>query len=232
MQFGNIKILVVIASVAVWATFGAIGQVNAQSPLPDGSSPVSPPPITPPTLPIVDPANELKGLALVEALHKGGFVLYMRHAETGVVSEKCDENSVSAIGSENARKVGAAIRDLKIPVGAVRSSHPCRCSVTASLLGLGAVELTEDLNPIAPREGFDIGAARSKQINEAPATGKNTVLVSHMHGSRKKEEWVHLQIGEIIVFKPVANARAEPVARIRVDGWAELKKSMADAAAR
>ncbi|MCY7387491.1 MAG: hypothetical protein LH481_05400, partial [Burkholderiales bacterium] len=89
-----------------------------------------------------------------------------------------------------------------------------------------------DLNPVAPREGFDIGAARTRRLNETPATGKNTLLVSHLHGSRKKDEWIHLQLGEIIVFRPDANARALPVARIPVAGWATLRKTIADAAAR
>ena len=109
---------------------------------------------------------------------------------------------------------------------------PCRANVTACTLDVGKVEITEDLNPVAPREGFDIGAARTKRLNEMPTAGTNTVLVSHLHGSRKKEEWVHLQLGEIIVFRPDANANAEPVARIPVAGWAALKKVMADAAVR
>ena len=214
----------------------AIAQVAAPDTNPPSQGAANPPSqapaVAPSPLPIVDPANELKGIALVEALRKGGFVLYMRHAETGSLAEKCDENSLTAIGIENARIVGAALRDLRIPVGNVRSSVPCRTYMTAVTLGLGAVDITEDLNPIAPREGFDIGAARTKRLSETPVAGKNTVLVSHMHGSRKKEEWMHLQLGEIIVFRPDANACAEPVARIPVAGWAALKKSVADAAAR
>ena len=85
--------------------------------------------------------------------------MYMRHTETGNVTEKCDTTNLSAIGEENARSVGAAMRDLKIPIGAVRSSQPCRCAGTARLLGLGEVDITEDLNPVPPRPGFDIGAA-------------------------------------------------------------------------
>ena len=56
------------------------------------SVPLAPPP------PIVDPALELKGSALVAALRKGGLVLYMRHAETGVVTEKCEQSNLSTIG--------------------------------------------------------------------------------------------------------------------------------------
>ncbi len=188
--------------------------------------PVAPPVAAPPPPPVVDPAKELKGAALVEALRKGGFVLYMRHSETGTVTEKCDTTNLSALGEENARSVGAAMRDLKIPIGAVRSSQPCRCVGTARLLNMGTVDITEDLNPSAPRPGFDIGAARSKRLAEIPPVGTNTVLVSHLHGSRNKDEWLHLEMGEIIVFRPEVSPRAEAVARIRVADWVTLKKAM------
>ena len=242
-QFKNMKnLLCFISTSSLLSLIGtgvlapAIAQIVAPEATPTvqgaANSPSQSPAVALGPLPIVDPANEIKGIALVEALRKGGYVLYMRHTEAGSLDEKCDENSLSAIGTENARIVGAALRDLRIPVGNVRSSVPCRTNMTGATLGLGTVEITEDLNPIAPREGFDIGAARSKRLNETPVVGKNTVLVSHMHGSRKKEEWLHLQIGEIIVFRPDSNALAVPVARIPVAGWAALKKLVVGAAAR
>ena len=217
-------------SAAILIALGwVITQAAAQPPplvAPSGALAL-PPVANPPSLPVVDPAKELKGAALVAALRKGGFVLYMRHSETGTVTEICDTTNLSAIGEENARNVGAALRELNIPIGAVRSSQPCRCVGTARLLDLGKVDITEDLNPSAPRPGFDIGAARSKRLAEIPATGTNTVLVSHLHGSRNKDEWLHLQIGEIIVFRPEASPRAEAVARIQVADWVALKKAMA-----
>lgn len=88
------------------------------------------------------------------------------------------------------RVVGLAIRELRIPIGAKR----------VSALGIGTGEITEDLNPAAPQEGFDISAARAKCLNETPMAGTNTLLVSRLLGSRKKEEWIRLRLGEIIVF--------------------------------
>ena len=214
----------VLVALAIWGMH-ARAQTNPQPAVPEPNPAVAAqaPTIAPAPLPIVDPAKELKGPALLEALRKGGYVLYMRHAITGTVTEKCEKSNLSPAGEEQARNVGAAIRELKIPIGAVRSSQPCRCVDTARLLGLGDVDITEDLNPMAPREGFDIIAARFNRLNETPAAGKNTVLVSHLHGSRNKSEWLHLEMGEIIVFRPIANARPEPVARIPVAGWAALK---------
>lgn len=227
----------VFAALMVWS-MSAFGQANPQTNTNTPTPPTEavpalnlPPVPLPPTLPVIDPAKELKGSLLIEALRKGGFVLYMRHAETGIVTEKCDQSNLSVIGEESARNVGAALRELKIPVGAVRSSQPCRTADTARLLGLGAVETTEDLNPVAPRPGFDIGAARSRRLAEMPTAGTNTVLVSHLHGSIKKEEWLHLEMAEIIVFRPDGNGHAEPVARMRLGGWPALTKAMAANAA-
>ncbi len=218
--------LVALVGAFTLACTCAVAQTPAQdSPAVPASAIIA----APEPLPIVDPAKELKGATLIRELRKGGFVLYMRHTEAGSPTEKCDQNSLSATGLENARIVGSAIRDLNIPVGAVRSSSPCRTNITATSLGLGVVEITEDLNPIAPMPGIDLGAARTARLNEAPLAGTNTLLVSHLHGSRNKDEWIHLGLGEIIVFRPVAGARAEPVARIAVVKWQRLRVEMAAA---
>ena len=99
------------------------------------------------------------------------------------------------------------------------------------LLGLGAVDITEELNPVAPRPGFDLAAARMKRLNEIPVAGTNTLLVSHMHGSIKKEEWIHLEMAELIVYRPNAKvqmeAPAEAVARIPVAAGLALRKERA-----
>ena len=190
------------------------------------------PPVPPaiPVLPLVDPANELKGAKLVDALRGGGYVLYMRHAlQIPPTTEKCDTSNLTPVGEEQARTVGAALRELKIPIGTLRSSQPCRNRDTARLLGLGPYEITDDLNPAGLREGFDVSAARRRQLQEVPPRGTNTLLVSHVHGSVKKEEWMHLEIAEIIVYRPDgkgASASTTPVARVRVEGWAGLIELM------
>ena len=84
------------------------------------ATPVAPEP-PPVILPLVNPADELKGRALVEALRAGGFVLYMRHAlQIPPTTEKCDTPGLTPVGEEQARNVGAAIRELKIPIGRLR----------------------------------------------------------------------------------------------------------------
>lgn len=215
--------VVLLASV-VWSV-----AVHAQA-APAVAPPPPPTPVVPAVvLPLVNPADELKGKALVEALRGGGYVLYMRHAlQIPPTTEKCEGPSLTPVGEEQARKVGEVIRELKIPIGRIRSSEPCRNRETARLLGLGTYEISIDLNPAGDNEGINAGAARQRQLAESPPPGTNTLLVSHIHGSKKKSEWMHLEIAEIIVYRPDGKGAATPVARVRIEAWGELQKVMRD----
>ncbi len=193
----------------------------------------------PPAAPLIDPARELKGAELVAALRKGGYNLYMRHAQANVGQdgnllqtpnwwENCTiQRNLSDMGKDQARKVGAAIRALKIPVDTVLASQFCRNRDTAHLMGLGAIEVSEDINhQIGQRAGFDVNVARFKRLAATPAKGQNTVLVSHTHGSPRMEERIMggMQEAEIVVFLPDGKGGAEPIARIPPPEWDNLIK--------
>ncbi len=123
---------------------------------------------------------------------------------------------VAPVGEEQARAVGAAIRELKIPIGQLRSSQICRNRDSARRLGLGEYEISDDLNPVGMRKGFDVGPARMRQLIEMPPRGTNTLLVLHVHGSKNKAEWMHLELAEIIVYRPDRKGETKPMARIRL----------------
>ena len=196
------------------------------------------PPI--PSIPLIDAAKELKGAALVQALKNGGFNLYMRHALSNVGQDgnlmqtpqwwdNCTiQRNIADAGREQARKVGAAIKQLKIPISQVVTAQFCRTRDTGHAMGLGPIEITEDLNhQIAQRVGFDVNAARFKQLAEVPVKGTNRVLVSHTHGSPKPEERIMgaLQEAEIVVYQPDHKGGSEPLARIAVADWDNLIKA-------
>ncbi|MBL8523722.1 MAG: hypothetical protein JNN20_08540 [Betaproteobacteria bacterium] len=169
-------------------------------------------------LPYIDAARELSGRKLLDALRAGGYNLYMRHAEQiPPKTDACEPINLTSRGVEQARRVGAAIRELKIPIGEVRTSEPCRNVDTAKTLGLGEYKVRKELNP-----GLEYGAPRTNMLMEMPVAGTNTILVSHVHGSRNKDEWMHLELGEVIVYQPNGKTPTAPVARIRVEGWDEL----------
>ena len=191
---------------------------------------------------LIDPERELKGASLVQALRRGGFNLYMRHAQSSVGQdgslqltpfwwENCAlQRNMSDVGREQARKVGAALRELKIPVDQVLTAQFCRTRETGHLLGLGPVEVTEDLNhQIGQRTGFDVNAARFRRLAETPAKGRNNLLISHTHGSQRAEERIMtgIQEAEIVVFQPDGKSGTAPVARIPVPEWENLIKAMA-----
>jgi phosphohistidine phosphatase SixA len=210
-------------------------QATAQ-PIIAGAPQVVQPPVAPQP-PMIDPARELKGLALVQALRKGGYNLYMRHAQANVGSdqdllktpmwwENCAiQRNMSDTGREQAKKVGLGIRTLKVPVGEVKASQFCRVRETATLMDVGAVVATEELNHvIGQRVGTDINATRFKLLATPPAKGKNNVLVSHTHGSSRNEERIMsgIQEGEVVVYQPDGKGNAEPVGRIAVTEWENL----------
>ena len=76
--------------------------------------------------------------------------------------------------------------------------------------------------------GADIDAARMRQLAQSPPRGANTVLVSHLHGSIKREAWMHLELAEIIVYRPDGKGGTKPVARVRVEEWGELRRIAAE----
>ena len=62
---------------------------------------------------------------------------------------------------------------------------------------------------------------------ESPRTS-NTILDSHVHGSRKKSEWMHLELAEITVYRPngaTTTAPPGPIARIQVETWQALLRA-------
>jgi phosphohistidine phosphatase SixA len=193
--------------------------------------------------PAIDPAKELTGMAIVAALQKGGYNLYMRHGAASVGQdastlpqtprwwENCAlQRNLDDTGREQARKVGNALRQLNVPIDAVKTSQFCRTRDTAYAMGLGAIEITEDLNhQIGQRKGFDFNAARFALLIKPPLPGKNVLLIAHTHGSARAEERVigQMQEAEIILYLPDGKGRVEPVARIPLETWDDLLKPTA-----
>jgi phosphohistidine phosphatase SixA len=175
---------------------------------------------TPYLYPPMDPADAITGSALVGALKKGGFVLYMRHTETGTVTKECNMSNLTPRGERDAARVGNALRTLGIPIARIASSPVCRVQDTARSLGLGAFDVVDALSNVPPNPHYDLNAARGKLLSTTPMPGKNLLLVSHMQSGNKTSDMLYLDFGEIIVFKPDNNDGPAALARVRVDDWA------------
>jgi phosphohistidine phosphatase SixA len=185
--------------------------------------------------PAIDPAKELKGMAIVRALQKGGYNLYMRHGAASVGQDATTlpqtprwwdncalQRNLADEGREQARKVGIALRQLNVPIDSVKTSQFCRTRDTAYAMGLSAIEIVEDLNhQMGQRVGFDVHAARFKLLATTPSPGKNVLMISHTHGSARAEEraMAQMQEAEIVMYRPDGKGGAAPVARITLADW-------------
>lgn len=183
-------------------------------------------------------AQELAGQALVSALRAGGYNIYFRHAATDwslqdQVSKaddwtSCDPEKMRQLapeGRQTARRVGEAMRALRIPVGRVLASPYCRTVETARLLELGPVSTTTDVMNMRAAEFFggrSAVAARARQrLSMAPEAGTNTVLVAHGNVLQAASD-AHTGEAGAVVFRPDGNGRFSIVARISPKEWAQL----------
>lgn len=208
---------------------------SAPAPAAAPTPPVAAPAPQPQPAPMIDPAKELKGIALVRALKGGGYNLYMRHAlaTTGADQslpgipnwwENCAlQRNLSDPGRDQAKKVGEALRELGVPLGEVKTSQFCRNKETAKLMGVQSITVTEEINhPVGQRTGGpDVNITRYKHLAMVPKRGTNTLLISHTQGSSKAQERIMSSIAEaeIIVYLPDGKGDAEPVARIPPGDW-------------
>ncbi len=185
----------------------------AQAPAPSSDANQEPEP-----LPRVDPADELKGAALVSALREGGLVLYLRHADQGKLRQPrdCAVKQLTDEGEAQARKVGEALRKAGARIGTFLTSPFCRARQTADLLGFGEARIEPALTLTTQP---DVREARTALLAVAPPAGTNTLLVSHVHGSQKSGERLFIERGGIVAFRPDGKGGATPVARIPPQDW-------------
>ena len=80
-------------------------------------------------------APTLEGRALVDALRRGGYVLYLRHTSTDFsqndaamtsYADCASQRNLTDAGRAEARAIAAGLRALRIPIGEVLASPYCR----------------------------------------------------------------------------------------------------------
>lgn len=138
----------------------------------------------------------MKKDSLASAMRQGGYILYFRHAQTdwSQVDRVSDENDwwscdpaemrqLSDEGRDVAANIGAAMKRLLIPIGAVYASEYCRARETAEQFDLQEVQPSREIMNL--RAASFLGG-REKVIERAkaalqtrPSPGTNTVWVAH-----------------------------------------------------
>ncbi len=170
------------------------------------------------------------GPALRDALMRGGFVLYFRHAATDFGQnddrmsgyEDCaQQRNLTDAGRRDARNVGEAIRRLRIPVATVLASPFCRTRETAELIfGHAAPDARVRGGPARPDDPERYAALR-KLLSTPVATGTNLAIVSHGNPFSALVGPPYLAEGEVAIVEPLGGNDFRVVGRIRVDGWSE-----------
>jgi phosphohistidine phosphatase SixA len=177
-------------------------------------------------------AQQLQGDALVKALRQGGYVIVMRHASSPrEVPDKATANpdntnperQLDAEGRASSTAMGKAMRDLKIPIGAVLSSPTYRALETIRYGQFGKPQTFPELgdNGQSMSGGTEAQATwLRKQVTELPKR-TNTLIITHMPNMSKAfpESTTSLADGEAVIFGPNG-----VVARVKIDEWKNLAK--------
>jgi len=177
------------------------------------------------------PSESLTGAALLQTLRGGGLILYFRHTSTDFGQnddamsgyEDCArQRNLTDNGRDEARRIGAAIKRLDIPIGDVLASPFCRTRETAQLIfGRATVAPAVRGGPARP-ETNDRYAELRKLLSTPPRAGTNLAIASHGNPFRAVTDTQYLAEGEAAVIRPLGAQGFRIVARIPKDGWDAL----------
>jgi len=176
------------------------------------------------------PVKALSGQDLISELRKGGYIIYFRHASTDFSRDdtrsKSDDDCenqrpLTDNGREEARAIGAAFKELKIPVETVLASPRCRTMETA-LLAFGRAHNANAVRggPANP-DNPDRYAGLRRLLSTPVKPGGNLVIASHGNPFYATAGAPYLAEGEAAVVRPLGQD-FEIVARVRHDQWRTL----------
>lgn len=167
----------------------------------------------------------------LDALRAGGLVIVFRHAATDQsrpdrepvdLADCATQRNLSAAGRADARAIGAAFRDLGIPVGTVWTSPYCRARDTARL-AFGRGEVVAGLERLYPERDEAADRRTSDLVRQhAPAAGEpHLVIAAHGVYPSLLSPPVTLAEGEAAAYS-VAGDRVRLIGRIQPRQWATL----------
>lgn len=179
--------------------------------------------------------DKLSGTALVNALKQGGYVIYIRHAQTekdyadqvkAVMGNCSTQRVLSEAGWKQAKGIGEAFRKYDIPVDKVISSQYCRAWQTADL-AFGKYEKNADLNfpkaeDYTPEQVAQMKAQLTPMLTAAPTQGKNTAIVGHDDLFEAATGIYPDPQGMTYVVKPDGKGGFELIANILPEEWGKL----------
>lgn len=171
---------------------------------------------------------------LLAALRGGGLVIFLRHAETGsaapdqasaVLGDCATQRNLDAQGRAQSVAIGAAFRDLGIPVSRVLASPFCRSLETAAL-AFG--EVTPETALTLPRH---VDAAAHLAMGDAlrglmpePGFPGNWVMVGHSYHIIAAGGPAPRPQGAAVILRPEGGGRFTVLGLMPPDGWEGLAR--------
>lgn len=209
----------------LWLALLAGSHSTAQS-IPDPDAAQIPPPAPRSSAAV----GALKPAELVAELKRGGYVIFFRHTSTDFSQNDTQSKSfddcahqrnLTDHGRAQARAIGAAIRELKLPVEKVLASPLCRTMETARLI-FGTAEGVPEMRgaplPLADPNRY---AALRKLFATPYTRGSNIAVASHGNPFYGVAGPPYLAEGEAAIIRGLGND-FEVVARIPAADWAKL----------
>jgi phosphohistidine phosphatase SixA len=179
----------------------------------------------------------LDGKQLAAALHRGGFVILMRHANSPRIPPEPaqaepdnlkPERQLDETGLASARAMGDAFQRLRIPVGKVLSSPTYRALETARLAHFPAPQTFDELGDAGNSMSADSAGTRGmwlrSRVGQVPKTGTDTVIITHYPNINEAfaSEAKDLAEGEALIFRPDGHGAASLVAHVKIEDWPRL----------
>ncbi|MEM1172394.1 MAG: histidine phosphatase family protein [Cyanobacteria bacterium P01_H01_bin.35] len=182
--------------------------------------------------------DKLSGTALINALKQGGYVIYIRHAQTekdyadqltAVMGNCSTQRTLSEAGWKEAKVIGEGFRKNGIPFNQVISSQYCRAWQTADL-AFGKYEKNGDLNfpkaeDYTPEQIAQMKARLDPMLTAVPPKGTNTVIVGHDDLFEASTGIYPDPMGIAYIVKPDGSGNFELIANILPEEWLKLGQS-------
>jgi phosphohistidine phosphatase SixA len=164
--------------------------------------------------------------ALMADLRQGGYVLYLRHAETATASEEVVRNladcswqrNLNEFGRQQAVKIGERFREHGIAFTRVEASPFCRARETAALVFGRQPLINNDLYYHVSQTLPEIDATNAKlkaRLGLRPVG--NVALIGHAPTMREAAK-IELPEGTGALVKPNGDGTFRVVARVSING--------------
>ena len=181
-----------------------------------------------------DTQTELSSEQLIDLIQDGGYILYIRHAQTTEdwadqaspqldIDDCSTQRKLSSQGINQAKQIGEGIKFHAIPVESVKTSEYCRAWKTAEL-AFGQYQKTDQLNFLPCEICNQDQISQYKQrvdplLNQAPSVGKNIVLVGHDDPFEASTGIYPEPMGVTYVIKPIPNQTPQIIGKLTAEEW-------------